>query len=399
LSLTEFTALIAMISAMVAFSIDSMLPAMGVIAAELSPEAPNRAQWIIASFFAGLGVGTLFAGPIADAIGRRATLVIGVAMYMLGAWLAWTATELGWILAARVLQGLGVAGPRVVAMAVTRDLYVGREMAKVLSLMMVVFSLVPAAAPLMGAWIMGLIGWRGIFLAFIVFAAVITTWFLLRQPETLPPAQRRPMRLRLIASGVVEVFSNTRVLLTILAQTLCMAMIVMMISTTQQVFDISFGRAESFPSWFAVAAIVSASSGFVNAKVVVRYGMRRVVFWTLCVQAALCAGLAALMLGGVSGEALFPFYMVWVISAFMTAGLTIGNLNALGMEPLGHMAGLGSAIITASATLGAVLVVGPPGALFDGTPWVQALTIGGCAVIGAWLTRAMGEPDPIAPNS
>jgi DHA1 family bicyclomycin/chloramphenicol resistance-like MFS transporter len=368
LSLTEFTALIAMISAMVAFSIDSMLPAMGVIAAELSPEAPNRAQWIIASFFAGLGVGTLFAGPIADAIGRRATLVIGVAMYMLGAWLAWTATELGWILAARVLQGLGVAGPRVVAMAVTRDLYVGREMAKVLSLM-------------------------------IVFAAVITTWFLLRQPETLPPAQRRPMRLRLIASGVVEVFSNTRVLLTILAQTLCMAMIVMMISTTQQVFDISFGRAESFPSWFAVAAIVSASSGFVNAKVVVRYGMRRVVFWTLCVQAALCAGLAALMLGGVSGEALFPFYMVWVISAFMTAGLTIGNLNALGMEPLGHMAGLGSAIITASATLGAVLVVGPPGALFDGTPWVQALTIGGCAVIGAWLTRAMGEPDPIAPNS
>ena len=192
LSMPEFIALIAMLFATIAFSIDAMLPALPEIAATLTPLDPNKAQLIVTSFVLGMGIGTLFAGPLSDSFGRRNVIVGGAVLYCAAAAIAMVAPSLETVLAARVLQGLGAAGPRVVSLALVRDLYKGREMARVVSFAMMIFTLVPAVAPLAASGIIAAWGWRAIFAAFILFAILAVVWMMLRQPETLPRAARRP---------------------------------------------------------------------------------------------------------------------------------------------------------------------------------------------------------------
>jgi predicted DsbA family dithiol-disulfide isomerase len=192
LSRGEFIALMGTIFATVAFSIDAMLPALPEIAAELTPEDANRAQLILTSFVLGMGIGTLVVGPISDALGRKRVILMGAALYLLGASLALIAPSLEMILLARVIQGLGAAGPRVVSLAMIRDLYAGRAMAQIVSYAMLIFTLFPAVAPLIGAAIIAGFGWRAIFVAFLIFSVVSVGWLTLRQPETLPP--RRAVR-------------------------------------------------------------------------------------------------------------------------------------------------------------------------------------------------------------
>ena len=187
----EFVVMMAMLFASIALSIDAMLPALPAIAAEMSPGAENRVQLVIGLFFAGMGFGTLVAGPVSDAIGRKLTLLICAATFLVGAALCAVAPSLNWLLAARFLQGLGASGPRSVGMAMVRDLHKGRDMARIVSLVMMIFALVPAVAPLMGQAILLIGNWRLIFVAFIVFATFANLWVALRQPETLAPAARR----------------------------------------------------------------------------------------------------------------------------------------------------------------------------------------------------------------
>jgi len=244
--LIEFIALTALMFGILAFSIDSMLPAMGVIAAELSPDAPNQAQFILTSFIFGMGVGTLFSGPLADAVGRKTVILGGLAIYAAASLMAWYATSIELMLIARFIQGIGGAGPRVAAMAMVRDLYSGRQMARVLSLAMAVFVFIPAVAPLMGSWITAWASWRAIFLFFIAFACIVCFWLGGRQPETLPVADRRAFKLSAIIQGTKEVLSNAQVNLTIVTLALSFAIIFLSLATSQQVFDLTFDRAESF---------------------------------------------------------------------------------------------------------------------------------------------------------
>ena len=190
----EFIALMAMLFATVALAIDAMLPAMPQIAAVFIPENPDRAGLVISSFVFGMGVGTFFAGPLADRFGRKITILGGLALFMLGSALAANAWSMNSLLAARLLMGLGAAAPRVASMALIRDMFSGREMAQIVSFVMMVFMLVPAAAPAMGAVVIAGYGWRGVFWTFLVFAMVTGTWMMWRQPETLTPANRRPLR-------------------------------------------------------------------------------------------------------------------------------------------------------------------------------------------------------------
>ena len=176
LSKGEFVALMAALSATVAMSIDAMLPALPEIAASLAPEAPNRAQLVVTSFVFGMGLGTLFAGPLSDAFGRKAMILAGSSLYIGAAIACFFANSLDLLLVARVVQGFGAAFPRIVSLALMRDLFRGREMAKVMSFVMMVFALVPAVAPLMGQAVISVSGWQTIFLVYIGFAAITMTW-------------------------------------------------------------------------------------------------------------------------------------------------------------------------------------------------------------------------------
>ena len=395
LSRPEFVAMIAMLFATMAFSIDAMLPALPEIAASLTPEAPNRAQLIVTAFVLGMGLGTFVTGPVSDALGRKPVILGGAALYVAGALLAWRASSLEALLIGRLIQGLGAAGPRVVALAIVRDLYQGRGMAKIMSFVMTVFTLAPAIAPLIGSVIIDAAGWRSIFLAFVVFSGASAGWLILRQPETLPPAARRPLRARPLARAVVEVCTDRTAAISMLAQSLAFSMLFSVISTIQPVFEHAFGRAETFPLWFGGIALVSALGSLLNAALVERIGMRRIATTVLALQAVISTGAALLFAtGAVAGTAAFAAYVVWVCSLFFLVGLTIGNLNALAMEPMGHIAGLAASVIGSVATVLAVVVAVPVGLAFDGTPLPVAIGIAVTASAAFALVSLLRDPGP-----
>ncbi|GAB4390026.1 multidrug effflux MFS transporter [Albidovulum sp.] len=369
ISTTEFVAIMALLFAMTAFSIDAMLPALPEIAHDLSPEAPNRAQLIITSFVLGMGLGTFVTGPLSDSLGRRTVIAGGVTLYACGALLAWLAPSLELVLAARLIQGLGVAGPRVAGMALVRDLHSGRQMARITSFIMMIFTLVPAIAPLIGAQIIRGYGWRGIFLAFLVFAAIALMWFLLRQRETLGRDDRRPFAARAILAACREVLANRTVALVMLAQTMIFAALFSTLASSQQIFDAYFGRGAEFPYWFALVAVCAGTSSFVNASLVMRVGMRALTTVTFAAQGTF-SGLLWLLLasGAIAGPGAFPLYLLWMISVFFMLGLTLGNLMAIAMEPMGHIAGTAASLITAIATVLSVAIAIPVGFAFDNTP-------------------------------
>ena len=387
-SRTEFTVLIAMLFATVALSIDAMLPALPEIAATMSPGAPNRAQLVVTSFVLGMGIGTLFAGPLSDRFGRRRVLLAGGALYALAALACWAAPSLEMLLIARVVQGIGSAGPRTVTLAIVRDLYAGREMAKIVSVAMSIFSLVPAVAPLMGQAVMGFGPWQGIFIAFLAFSALTMGWFALRQPETLPPERRKPLQAAALWTATREVLSQPVVRLSIIVQALVSGTLFGALSSMQGIFDLRFDRAESFPLWFALIAVLSMSGSILNAKVVVRLGMLRVLHTTFAAQIAVTAGLLALNLSGLLPEVLaFPAHLLWTICIFAMMGLTMGNLNAMAMEPLGHVAGLAASLISSLGTIGSVILAVPLGLLFDGTALPLMAGVLGYAILCLGLMR------------
>ncbi|TNF19921.1 MAG: MFS transporter [Rhodobacteraceae bacterium] len=364
----EFIFMMAMLVSTVALAIDAMLPAMAQITAELSPEAPNRSQWIVTSFILGMGLGTFLAGPLSDSFGRKPVVIAGSGLYILGAFLTWRAETLDLAIAARILQGLGAAAPRIVALAIIRDLYSGREMARLMSFVMIIFTLIPAFAPTLGALLIAWGGWRAVFLMFIVFSLFATGWMMLRLTEPLPPAARRPLRLPALVQGTREVFSHASVRTAIAALTFTFAMLFSVLSLTQQAFDAQFGRADTFHLWFGLIALCAGTASFLNSVLVVRLGMRYLVTLSLIVQVGLSSLALGLFLLPLSTEAHFALFILWQISVFFQAGMCIGNLNALAMEPLGHIAGLGASVISAVATVLSVILAVPVGLAFDGTP-------------------------------
>ena len=367
-SRVEFVAMMAMMFATIAFSIDAMLPALHAIGTELSPDNINVAQLVVTAFILGMGLGTFVTGPLSDTFGRKPVVVAGAALYIVSAALAWGAPTLELVLAARLFQGIGTSAPRVVTLAIIRDLFSGREMARLMSFVMIVFTLVPALAPLLGDAIMSVGGWRSIFPAFIFFSGVSTLWLMLRLPEPLPRARRRPLRPRALASAVAEVFSYPSVRTSILVQALCYGMLFATISSIQQVYELTFDRAETFPLWFGVCAILAGSSSFLNAFLVMRLGMRFLVTAMLTTQIGLSAAMITIWLAGVPEPALFYVFVIWQVGIFFQAGLTLGNVNALAMEPLGHVAGMAASVIGAASTVLSVLLAVPVGLAFDGTP-------------------------------
>lgn len=378
---TEFIVLIALLFATIAFSIDAMLPALPQIAEELSPDAPNAAQLILTSFVLGMGIGTLFAGPLSDAFGRKPVILAGAALYCMAALMAYVSPTLEGVLIARLLQGLGSAGPRVVSLALVRDLYKGREMARIMSFAMLIFTLVPAIAPFIGQGIIWVAGWRGIFLSFVAFSALSMLWFWLRQPETMPKAARRPLRAATLRGAFLDVLSHRVVVVTIAVQTLVFACLFATLSATQPILDQVYGEGDRFPVWFALIALLSGTASLINAWLVVRLGMRRMITTTLAAQVVFSVLMLAAKAGGIWPPVLaFPAHLLWTTGVFFMTGLTIGNLNALGLEPVGHVAGMAASVIGAIATVASVLLAVPVGLMFDGTPYPL---MGGVAVFAA----------------
>lgn len=386
---TETILILAALMSLMAFSVDSMLPALPEIAAELTPADIDRAQLVVGSYLFGAGLGMLLFGPLADSYGRRVSLALGVGLFLAAAFGARHAGTAEALFGFRMLQGVGAAAARTMAQTVTRDLYAGREQARVASLTFMFFVLVPAVAPLIGQAIIAVAGWRSIFTAYLVLGLAVLGWFLARMPETLDPANRRPFRLRPIARASAEVL-RTQVSRRYLAVAIVgFGQFIGYLSSAQQLYVDALGAGPLFPALFAVVALISAGSGFLNARLVLRFGMRRLV------RAAYASQLvfgAAYLMAWVTGWAptlphapALALFVAWSVTLFFMNGLTIGNVTALAMEPLGHIAGTAAAVLGAlSAGLG-VLIAAPLGLAYDGTPVPLLTGVVLCSLIGLAL--------------
>lgn len=373
-----FVAMMAMLFATIALSIDAMLPALPDIAAELSPTDSNKVLLIISSFFLGMGLGTFVAGPVSDAYGRKPVIFVCAAIYAAATVLCYFAPSLEMLLIARVLQGIGAAAPRVVGMAMVRDLYKGRDMARIVSFVMMIFMIVPALAPLLGQGILLFGDWRTIFAALLIFVVIANSWVLLGQPETLPIETRRPFRPGLLWQSAVEMSRHRIALISTLCQGLGSACLLATVSSQQGIFAQTFDRADSFPLWFGFIALCAASGSLLNSRVVMRLGMRRVIVATYAAQVGFTVLILALDWSGLMPAALvFPAHVLWSITVFAMMGLTQGNLAALAMEDLGHIAGFAASMMTALSTVMAALLAVPVGLAFDGTqiPLMVAVSV------------------------
>ena len=390
ISTPEFIALMAMLVATVALSIDAMLPALPNIALELTPNNTNQAQLILSSFILGMALGTFVMGPLSDSFGRKNIIYFGASVYIISSALCMFAPNLETIVVARVLQGIGAAAPRVVSQALIRDLYSGREMARISSFIMIIFSLVPAVAPLLGAGLISVFDWRAIFVTFILFVVMSTIWTGIRITEPLKPEMRVPFSVQTFWAALAEISSLGIVRTSIITLIFSYGVLFTTILLVQPIFDQFFARADSFPLWFALIAVLSASASFVNAMLVMQMGMRRLISTALRVQIIWSFLMLLLLQGGIiAGTWGFAIFVFWIFGLFFQTGMTLGNLTALAMEPLGHIAGTGASVISAVATLGSVAIATIIGQFFDGTPLVMIIGIFVLASCGAYSAHRL----------
>ncbi len=360
----EFIGIATLLMALVALSIDAVLPALGDIAREFGVEDGNRRQWTITALFVGLAVGQLLYGPLSDAIGRKPAILIGLGWFTVGSLVSANAHGFETMLAGRVLQGFGAAAPRIVTVAMVRDRFEGTAMARMMSILISVFILVPVLAPSLGLMVLWHASWRVLFLAVLAIGLLAGLWFALRQEETL--RERRPLAAASLGRAVVEVMRNRRTVSFVLAGACCYGALMGYINASQQVFQDIYGVGDLYPVYFGACAAFIAAATLTNSVVVARIGMERISVLAiagLTVWSTLFLGIAA-----VSGSVLpLGLWLPFTAVALFLLGLVFGNVNALALQPLGHIAGLASSVTASVSTVVSLAIAAIVGNLLDGT--------------------------------
>ncbi len=364
ISTQEFTLLVALLMSIVAISIDALLPALGIISTEITMAYPNQVQLVISALFLGMAIGQLVCGPLSDATGRKKILYSGIALFLAGSVLCFFAQDIMTLLIGRFIQGLGVSGPYVSAISIVRDKYAGREMAKVMSLVMMIFIMVPAIAPSLGQAILLFASWRYVFVLYVVYAVIIGLWIFLRLEETLPKEKRIPFSTAGFIDGFKEVICNR----TTMGYTLCMGLFfgsfVGYLNSSQQIFQVQFGTGKMFTVYFGVLALVFGVASLFNSQLVEKWGMHYIskrAVWAIIASSALFLGVHFL------GDIQLWMFMIYASVLFFAFGLIFGNVNAMAMEPMGHVAGIASAIIGSVSSIISMVIGTAIGQMYNNT--------------------------------
>ncbi len=348
ISTGEFTLLTALLMSIVAISIDALLPALGFIRADIPLQHPNQAQYLISAIFLGMAFGQLICGPVSDATGRKKVLYLGIGLYLLGSLICFFATDISGLLLGRLVQGLGVSGPYVSAISIVRDKYVGRDMARIMSLVMLIFIMVPAIAPSLGQAVLLVSSWRYIFVLYILYALIIGLWIFIRLEETLPPERRIPLTLAGFAAGFNEVIRNP----VTMSYTLCMGLFfgsfMGYLNSSQQIFQGLFGTGKLFTVYFGLLALLFGLASLVNSRFVGKWGMD--VIASLATKVIIISSLVFVVIQWFVSPNLAGF-LSYAAVLFFCFGLIFGNVNAMAMEPMGHVAGIASAVIGAVSSI------------------------------------------------
>ena len=394
----EFIVLIAGITMAVAFGIDTMLPALPAIRDALHAPGANDAQFVITAFTIGLGIAQFVVGILSDSFGRRRLLIGSLVLYVLCCVAASRSSSFHLLLAARLVQGLAAGGARVVAVSIVRDRFAGRDMAQVMSFVSVVFMAAPVVAPFFGTLMLQVAHWNAIFDALALIATALTVWVILRLPETLATGDRVRLALAPLGQSMATVLRDRQAVGYTLALTLLSCCIFAFLTSVQQVYAQALHRAAFLPIGFAIMALTMAAASFVNARIVMRFGMRRIGH--LAIVGFIAFALIHLIVAASGHETLVSF--VALQAAMMACfPLAVGNFGALAMERMGHVAGTASSLqgsfSTVVGTVGGSLI----GQQFDGTTLPLYLGTAGAALaalVVIWVTEGgrMFVPGPAA---
>lgn len=374
----EFVALIAMMMALNALAIDSMLPALPAIGEALGVVSENSRQWVITAYLLGFGVTQIIYGPLADRYGRKPVLMVGLGLYVVFSVLAAFSPSFELLIAARVGTGIGAAALRVLAVSIVRDRYAGRTMARVMSLSFLVFLGVPILAPALGQLILSVAPWPWVFGVLAVGGTAFATWAALRLPETLHPEDRMPIQVDRIVAAFRQALTNRQAIGYTLAMTAISGALFGFINSSQQIFFDVFHAPQLFTVVFGAVAGGIAVASLLNARLVERLGSRLISHTALLGFIAMSAIHAAVAISG--HETIWTFAVLQALTMFCF-GFIAGNFGAMAMEPMGHIAGTASSAqgfisTTFGASLGFLI-----GQQFNGS--TAPLTVG---FVGLGLT-------------
>jgi DHA1 family bicyclomycin/chloramphenicol resistance-like MFS transporter len=391
LSRAEFVALIAALGTINAAAIDVMLPALPNMGDAFGLANANDRSLVLTVFVIGLGLPQLIFGPLSDRFGRRVPLLAGIVVYALAALAAPFAPNFTALLVLRFIQGVGSAAVSVASQSAVRDLYSGRAMAEIMSMVWSVFMIVPILAPGLGQIILLTGPWQVIFIFMGTLAIICTVWAYVRLPETLAPANRRSLSVGSIWQGFALVFGNRSALFYGAAGVFLFGGVLGLVNSAQQIYVGIYGLGPFFPLAFAVAPITFAIAFLINSRLVARFGMRRLAHGSMVAFIAVTAVWLAIDL--ILGTMPLWLFMSLLALTVLAQGLAWGNIGSLAMEPLGEVAGTASAVFGSFSTVGAAFLGYGIAQTFNGTttPVIASFFVFGILVVGCFLIAEGGR--------
>ena len=375
----EFIALMAALMSVTALSIDALLPALDIIGVAIQTKTPADNQLLVSMIFLGLGLGPLVFGPLADAKGRKSSVYFGFIVFIIASFICMYTRSFEVMILGRILQGIGLSAPRTICIAIIRDLYEGDYMARIMSFVTVVFLLIPIVAPAMGKVILDTWNWQAIFLVQVLISILVMIWFWRRQKETLKPENRIPYSIERISKGFRETIKYKRTMGFTIIQGFIVGSFIVYISASQQIFQNQYGLVDEFPYIFAGLAAAIGAAILLNATFVVRFGMEKIVTGSL-IGFFMVSLLYVILFNDVLHPSVYVLIGFFAMQ-FFCIGFMFGNLRALAMEPVGHIAGIGAAITGLISTLMAVPISTFIGRFIEETTLPLFIGFSSCAAI------------------
>jgi DHA1 family bicyclomycin/chloramphenicol resistance-like MFS transporter len=384
----EMTAMLAALMGLNSFAIDAMIPALPAIGRSLHVLNENDRQLVVVAYFVGFASTQLVWGPLADRFGRKPVLAAGVILYGLFALACAFANSFPLLIASRFAMGASAAVTRVLVVAMVRDLFEREAMARVMSLVFMVFMLMPVLAPNIGLAILLFAPWQAIFWALALYAVAMLIWSTTRLPETLHPEYRRSLKARDMAAAIWETIREPQSRGYTAALTISFGALVAYIASIQQIVFEAFHQPHLIGLVFAAIAAPMAVASWTNSRVVGRFGLRRVGHTAAAAFMAIALVHAAVALTG--RETLVSFVVLQALTMCAFA-FTSSNLSTLAMEHMAPIAGTASSVQGMIGTIGGAVLGFVIGRHFDGTVGPYLIGTALCA-IGGFVVLLLTEP-------
>jgi len=381
----EFIALMASLMSIVALAIDALLPALDIIGHSIGTESNSENQLLIIMIFLGLGIGPLVFGPISDSLGRKPIVYVGFSIFIIASFICVNAPSIEVMVIGRILQGIGLSAPRTISIAIVRDTFNGDYMARIMSFITVVFLLVPIIAPALGKLVLEIYNWEAIFYFQLVVVLVVSLWFWFRQPETLHPEYRVKFTKTMLIDGTKELFKYKQTIGYTIISGFITGSFMVYLSTSQQIFQQQYNLKEEFPYIFAGLAISMGAASLSNGSVVVRFGMKKMA--TLALYSFFGISLLYIILFYNSANPSIEILLAFFAFQFFSIGFLFGNLRALAMQPIAHIAGIGAAITGFISTIMAVPISALIGKYVEGTALPLFIGFLVCSILSIIVLR------------